>query len=173
MSKQKTQQISFDAIKVSQGTFDFYLSVLSANIILPLCSTLRDTGIELFSSDSELWQENDGLNFIKAVESSEFAKTEFIKEVEQIQQESYDKDRPFQRIVDMARVQNIAAYLREEDALMPNPVILATRDTVIVEVQSDERPLKITLKWYGDTPTNIIDGQHRVHALRKLISERV
>ncbi len=54
---------------------------------------------------------------------------------------------------------------------MPNAVILATRESADVEVQElvpGNSVFKITVTWGEEEPLNILDGQHRIEALRKL-----
>lgn len=168
------------AIRVSQGGFMYYLTALKASEILPLCKGLREnesSTLLLKLEEAQEAQQED--KFIEAIQASDFAKAELERssldeDVEKIQQDTYDKDRPFQRLIIQTKVNKIAAYLLEDDALMPNSVILATRDEVDVDVQeitSGSAIFKIILSWSASLPINIIDGQHRIEALRKLISD--
>lgn len=43
------------------------------------------------------------------------------------------------------------------------------RDTATCEIGHQAAP-SVTLEWDGEVPTNIIDGQHRVEALRLHLS---
>lgn len=166
----------FRAITVEQGGLRFYLSALAASEILPLCPELSD-GKQALLFPSERLDEESSAKFVDAVQSSQFAKTEldrteFEEEAAKIVESSYEEDKPFQRMIDLTRINKIGAYLRSEDSLMPNPVILATRNETNVEINGNGTNSIVTLSWNGDKqPINIIDGQHRIRALRKLIED--
>jgi DGQHR domain-containing protein len=173
-----SNKVEFYAIAIEQRDFSFYIAALQAAQLLPLCSGWRDNGnFGTMLLRSERIDEDSALRFVDAVQTSDFAraelnKAEFEDEAEQIAQSSYEQTKPFQRLIDETRVNKIGAYLREEDALMPNPVILATREDTVVDTTAEGSIFKVTLTWSGDArPINIIDGQHRVEALRKLIND--
>jgi len=174
----EAHKTEFYGIAVVQRDFCFYLAALPASEILPLCSGWRDNrDARSMLLRSENLDEKSGEKFVDAVQSSTFAmaeldRKEFEEEADQIGQSSYEESKPFQRLINETRVNKIGAYLREEDALMPNPVILATQDETSVEVEPEGSVSKITLTWTGDKqPISIIDGQHRIEALRKLIND--
>jgi DGQHR domain-containing protein len=168
------------AIRASQRGFMIYLTSLNASELLPLCRGLREnesSKMLLKLEESQEAQQEDG--FIDAIQLSDFAKAQLLRsnfeeEVETIEHDSYNEDKPFQRLINDTRVNKIAAYLREDDSLLPNSVILATRDEVEIEVEEaipDNTIFKITLSWNDPLPINIIDGQHRIEALRQLIDD--
>jgi DGQHR domain-containing protein len=177
MPNNESHRTEFPAIDVEQGEFRFYLSALRASEILPLCAGWGDGRDHAFLLPSEHLDEDSSAKFVNAIESSSFARTEmdraeFEEEADKIVQSSYEEDKPFQRLIDMTRINKIGAYLRSEDALMPNPVILATSNETTVEVERNGSVSRIVLSWLGDKrPVNIIDGQHRIRALRKLIDD--
>jgi DGQHR domain-containing protein len=90
------------------------------------------------------------------------------------QTESYEPEDPYQRLLNKTRARAIARYLQQEDSLLPNSIILATRDEVKVTLTEDRRAL--SLRWdnsENEKPLNIIDGQHRVEGLKILLNENV
>lgn len=177
MTNNESNRTEFPAITVEQGEFRFYLSALRASEVLPLCAGWGDGKDHAFLLPSEHLDEDSSAKFVNAIESSPFARTEldrteFEEEADKIVQSCYEENKPFQRLIDMTRINKIGAYLRSEDALMPNPVILATSNETTVEVEQNGSVSRIVLLWNGDKrPVNIIDGQHRIRALRKLIDD--
>ena len=158
---------SFPAIAVKQKNYTFYISALPASRIVSFGKGLRREDFDAFD---EQISDDEGRNFVASVEASDF-----MREAEVIQESSYDQEQPFQRIVDEARIRSIASYLLEENALLPNPVILATRESTVVDVEdiegagTNESAKVITLTWDESSPTNIIDGQHRLEAIKRLL----
>jgi DGQHR domain-containing protein len=163
-------QFSLHVIPVKQKGFTLYLAVVEANKLIELCAALRlstanenDSGVKQFDSKEEA---------AKLVEA--LSKTDFAKEVMASQEQTYDKDEPYQRILDEARARSIASYLREENAMLPNGVILATRDDVEVAVSEANGLTTLTLEWDSETeefPLNIIDGQHRIEGIKILVRD--
>jgi DGQHR domain-containing protein len=153
---------SFRALEVSQRDFTFYLAVIPAVDMLPLYAALRSEDVRPRPD----FDDETGAEFVEAMEMSKFA-----REVRRIQLDTYGEDEPFQRLIDERRIKDIGRYLLEESALLPNPVILAARDTTTVEVEGRAPVVNITLRWDEGKPANIIDGQHRLEALRRLIEQ--
>jgi DGQHR domain-containing protein len=158
----KTQ--SFSAIRVMQKDYVFYLSVLPVSTLVHLGAGLKASG--LAGAQGELSRQ-DQQALVDSLITSEFA-----KEVEQLQAQTYDESDPFQRVIDETRIRAISAYLQEENALMANPIILASRDSTEVEIAPVDNSsfVSLSLTWTENVPTNIIDGQHRLEALRRLVA---
>jgi len=175
MDKQK--RLSFSALQVKQKNFTFYLASLRAGDIIdlyaPLYSGSQNSVASVTVSDGQPQDEASGQQYIKATLPSNFE-----EEVVDVETHSYDEDSSFQRLLDRLRARKISDYLGVEDALLPNAVILASRETADVEVRLiDASPgsvasvFFVTLTWQEDIPLNIIDGQHRLEALKMLIRE--
>lgn len=167
----------FFSVPVKQRDFTLYLVSLKASDLPLLCEGLRSPESReppLISVSDAEQATKDTSEFVKAVSSSRFS-----REVSEIESTSYEDDNPYQRIIDETRVRSIAAYLKEEFALMPNGVILAvdeqssyTVETVeTVEEAENGQLLKLTIEWGEKLPMNIIDGQHRVEGLKLLLKD--
>jgi DGQHR domain-containing protein len=159
--------ISLQVLKVQQRDTTFYITRVAAKDFASLCSGLRASPYRETSLD-EIGVHNpeDARQLVKALEDSAFA-----KEVMALQATSYDEDDPYQRILDNARVKEIARYLSEEDSILPNSVILAAREDVQVTLDANSA---LVIDWEPSSvtePFNIIDGQHRVEGM-KLIAEQ-
>ena len=168
--KSAEHSVTLTALAVQQRGFRFFSTVIKADRLGALCAGMtKPTTLEPENglNDAELNSE-DAAKLVKALNEPKFT-----QEVADLQSEAYDELLPFQRLVDLSRVEGIASYLRQEEAMLPNGVILATRDDVDVDVK-DEGSGRITLvlNWIGEQhPLNIIDGQHRVEGLKLLAKE--
>jgi DGQHR domain-containing protein len=91
--------------------------------------------------------------------------------VSKIEADSYGDDNPYQRFIDDARVKSIAAYLQEDFALVPNGVVLVIAEDATFEVKETSHFARIILNWNGSVPLQIIDGQHRVEGLKRLLDD--
>ena len=161
----------FFSVPVKQRDFTLYLSSLKASDLHRLCEGLRspESRERPLSGDSDAEQATkDASGFVRAVSSSRFS-----REVSEIESTSYEDDNPYQRIIDEVRVRSIAAYLKQEFALMPNGVILAVgeQSTCTVEEVEEGRFSKLEIVWEEGLPMNIIDGQHRVEGLKFLLKD--
>jgi len=70
----------------------------------------------------------------------------------------------FQRPQIASHIQEIKDYLNRDDAVLPNPIVIAFTDNVSVEEVSDEI-LKITVNTENGPPGLVVDGQQRLSAL--------
>lgn len=167
MSEQLTIK-ALPALPARQKGSVLYVAVIDAAQLIEICSGLRaSTAQEATNGVRSFDTVEDSQRLAEALNEPAFA-----KEVVFAQEDAYDDDQPYQRIFDEARVKNIASYLREEDAMLPNAIILATRDDVEVTMQPDGDLVRLELKWEeGAKPLNIIDGQHRVEGLRLLVND--
>jgi DGQHR domain-containing protein len=158
----------FTAIKVEQRDVVYYLSALPASRIIALGRGLRRDQPASSILDVAHDDISDNLAVLKAIEQSKFA-----REVRRITDTGYGDDSPFQRIIDEARIIELAAYLVENDAILPNASILATRDDTEVNVAPLDDPtlVKVSLRSPDIHAVNIIDGQHRIEAIRSLIKD--
>lgn len=146
-----------------QHDVTFYLTSLSASELFKICAGLRQKAFREQLIDVEETHgaaDEEARKFVESISTSVVA-----AEVRQVEAEPYGEDEPFQRLIDETRVRKISAYLEEDFALIPNSIILAVRDTTSCEIGRGSTP-SITLQWEEDVPTNIIDGQHRVEAMR-------
>ena len=160
---------SLDVLSVKQKDISFYLSTVHARELEELCSGLRVSPYRETTQDEIGAQKlDDAKKLVRSLEDSAFA-----KEVMAAQESSYDEEDPYQRILDKARVRDIAKYLLEEDSILPNSIILATREEVDISVGGNNT--KLLIKWDEERlqqPFNIIDGQHRVEAVKLLANEQ-
>jgi DGQHR domain-containing protein len=150
------------SLRVVQGDITFYLASLPAADLFQICAGLRQDTFRqrlIEESDGESADE-EARHFVDSVSTSVVA-----SDVKRIESEPYEETEPFQRLIDETRVRKIATYLDEDFALIPNSIILAVRNSATCDIgKGDAAP--ITLEWSEEVPTNIIDGQHRVEALR-------
>ncbi len=151
-----------------QRDFTLYVAVIKAVDLVRLCAGLRYTKNQEAES---AFQQNDEPGDVKKLVSA-LSDPAFAREVIAAQKDAYDEDLPYQRIYDEARARSIASYLREEDAMLPNGIILATGEDVEVEVKAGRAGAELVVSWAdGTRPFNIIDGQHRVEGLRLLLKD--
>ena len=163
-----TKTKSFKVLPARQRDFTLYVAVISAADLSELCVGLRYTKAQ--ATDSPLQQEEGTQDFQKLVDA--LSGSAFAQEVIAAQNNAYDEDLPYQRIYEEARVRSIANYLKEEDALLPNGIILATGQGTEVEVLDKDNNTELSITWdAGSYPFNIIDGQHRVEGLRLLLKD--
>ena len=162
-------KISLKVLNVQQKDVTFYLTTVRAKELSALCSGLRVSLYRETSPDEIGVQKlEDAKKLVRSLGDSAFA-----REVMLAQATSYDEEDPYQRILDKARVRDIASYLLEEDSILPNSIILAGREDVKVRFTADSGTLDV--QWETETvgqPFNIIDGQHRVEGLKLLAAER-
>src|SRR5579872_144121 len=161
-------KISLQVLPVQQRDITFYITTVRASQLAELCSGLRVSPYREASVDEiGVQKPEDARKLVKSLEDSAFA-----KEVMAMQATSYDEDDPYQRILDKARVKEIAKYLLEEDSILPNSIILAAREDIGVQFKKDST---LAVEWEPATvqePFNIIDGQHRVEGLKLIATER-
>lgn len=151
-----------------QREFTLYVAVIKAADLVRLCAGLRYSKAQEAES---AFQQHDKPEDVKKLVSA-LSDPAFAKEVIAAQKDAYDEDLPYQRIYDEARVRSIASYLREEDAMLPNGIILATGEDVEIEVKETKTGPELLVSWEdGIRPFNIIDGQHRVEGLRLLLKD--
>lgn len=164
------KKISLKVLPVQQKDVSFYLSTVRAEELAELCAGLRASPYREVSLDEIGVQKlEDARKLVRSLEDSAFA-----KEVIAAQATSYDEEDPYQRILDKARVRDIARYLLEEDSILPNSIILAAREDVEVKLEL-EKDSTLVVEWEAESvqqPFNIIDGQHRVEGVKLLVEER-
>ncbi len=162
------KKVSLNVLSIQQKDVTFYLSAISAKQLIELCSGLRVSPYRETSLDEIGVQKlDDAQKLVRSLGDSAFA-----KEVMAAQATSYDEEDPYQRILDKARVKDIARYLLEEDSILPNSIILAVREEVEVSFEKDTSTL--VLEWEAESteqPFSIIDGQHRVEGVKLLAAE--
>lgn len=76
----------------------------------------------------------------------------------------------FQRPQIASHIQEIKDYLKREDAVLPNPIVVAFTDNVEIQEISDQ-VIKITINVENGPPGLVVDGQQRLSAL-SLIPEK-
>jgi DGQHR domain-containing protein len=76
----------------------------------------------------------------------------------------------FQRPQIASHIQEIKDYLKRDDAVLPNPIVVAFTDNVEVQEISDQ-VVKITINVENGPPGLVVDGQQRLSALN-LIPEK-
>lgn len=168
--KSTEHSVTLAALAVKQRGFRFFSTVIKADRLGFLCAGL--TKPITFDPENSLRDQElsaaDATKLVKALNEPKFT-----QEVADLQSEAYDELRPFQRLVDLSRVEGIANYLRQDESMLPNGVILATREDVDVDVKEDaDGRITLVIQWSGDQhPLNIIDGQHRVEGLKLLARE--
>lgn len=167
MSDSKKNRHVFYAVKARQRDFVLYLTTLKGEALKGLCEGLRSPESREQPIGKDSAQIISGAKeFVEAVSASEFA-----TEVSKIEADSYGDDNPYQRFIDDARVKSIAAYLQEDFALVPNGVVLVIVEDVEFQVKETRNFARIILNWDGGVPLQIIDGQHRVEGLKRLLAE--
>lgn len=76
----------------------------------------------------------------------------------------------FQRPQIASHIQEIKDYLKREDAVMPNPIVVAFTDNVTVQQVSDDI-VQVSIDTRNGPPGLVVDGQQRLSAL-SLIPEK-
>jgi DGQHR domain-containing protein len=76
----------------------------------------------------------------------------------------------FQRPQIASHIQEIKDYLKRDDAVLPNPIVVAFTDNVDIQAISDE-VVQITIDVENGPPGLVVDGQQRLSALN-LIPEK-
>lgn len=72
----------------------------------------------------------------------------------------------FQRPQIAGHIRNIRDYLEQEDAVLPNPIVVAFLDGLTVVERSEDGHCRIEIDTSGDTkPGLVVDGQQRLTAL--------
>ena len=70
----------------------------------------------------------------------------------------------FQRPQISSHIQEIKDYLKRDDAVLPNPIVVAFTDNVIVKDISDD-VVQVTIDIKNGPPGLVVDGQQRLSAL--------
>ena len=70
----------------------------------------------------------------------------------------------FQRPQISSHIQEIKDYLKRDDAVLPNPIVVAFTDNVIVKEISDD-VVQVTIDIKNGPPGLVVDGQQRLSAL--------
>ncbi len=157
----------FSAIEVVQRGNRFLLCAIQASQLGNLCGGLRDAPTRSTAPEAlGIGQSDDLKALVETLESSAFA-----EDVNRVASDSYQPGDPYQRLLDRTRARAIVAYLRTEDALLPNGIILAANDGVLINKGTGNQ---VSVEWEGADivyPFNIIDGQHRVEGLKLLAME--
>ena len=155
------------ALRAQQTSASFFVAVVNAHDLDSICRPLQRGGESgLFDRDNS-----------EPTSLSDFQITELVKSLEspRFQKRSADllgeeRAQPYQRFLDEKRSVEIARYLEQPSALLPNSIILAVNinyDESDV-LSSESRGLySITLP-RNQNAAVILDGQHRVAALRYL-----
>jgi DGQHR domain-containing protein len=76
----------------------------------------------------------------------------------------------FQRPQIASHIQEIKDYLKRDDAVLPNPIVVAFTDNVVIQEVSDDI-VEITIIVKNGLPGLVVDGQQRLSAL-SLIPEK-
>ncbi|MEJ0091337.1 MAG: DGQHR domain-containing protein [Limisphaerales bacterium] len=157
------------AIRVQQPSVTFYVGAVNATDLETICLPLRRAaGTGLFSRDiaePESLSESQLNSLVRSLESPKFRtrSTELLTE---------ERAQPYQRFLDEKRAVEIARYLQQPTACLPNSIILAVNvdldeADVIVTARKESDMVEIILPRDGSSAV-ILDGQHRVAALRYL-----
>jgi DGQHR domain-containing protein len=160
---------SCTAIRVRQPSTVFYVGVVKATDLVTVCRPLQrsaDTGIfARNNSEPVKLSEAQFGSLVNSLESPKFQKrtSELLSE---------EREQPYQRFLDEKRSVQIARYLEQPSALLPNSIILAVNidlDEADVVLKKDGDTVEISLP---RTPNSaiILDGQHRVAAFNYLPS---
>lgn len=94
-----------------------------------------------------------------------------IAAIERISRDANGHLSGFQRPQIATHIQEIKDYLNREDAVLPNPIVIAFTDNVSVEEISDDL-LKITINTENGPPGLVVDGQQRLSALNLLSDKK-
>lgn len=73
----------------------------------------------------------------------------------------------FQRPQIASHIQEIKDYLNRDDAVLPNPIVVAFTDNVLVKHISDD-VVEVTINTQNGPPGLVVDGQQRLSALSLL-----
>lgn len=90
--------------------------------------------------------------------------------IERIARDSDGHLSGFQRPQIASHIQEIKDYLKRDDAVLPNPIVVAFTDNVEIQEISDQI-VKITINVENGPPGLVVDGQQRLSAL-SLIPEK-
>ncbi len=165
-SSTKSSAGPFGVIEIAQKGSRFLVCSIAARDLSRLCGGLASSPARSTSPDSlGISNAKDIKALVTAVESPAFA-----LEVSQLQADIYQAEDPYQRVLDRSRAKAISNYLKTEDALLPNGIILAANDGVDIQVRNHE----VIFEWDAEElpqPFNIIDGQHRVEGLKLLAAD--
>jgi DGQHR domain-containing protein len=107
---------------------------------------------------------------IKQKKSSLYCFTMNALELEQlcfVEALTRDSQKGLQRVTKVARMREIAAYIVQEDGLLPNNIIVNLKPNVKVEHDSDGKMATITFPSEEGEYAFVVDGQHRIFSFRK------
>ena len=90
--------------------------------------------------------------------------------IERIARDDEGRLSGFQRPQIASHIQEIKDYLKRDDAVLPNPIVVAFTDNVEVQTISDQ-VVQITINVENGPPGLVVDGQQRLSALN-LIPEK-
>jgi DGQHR domain-containing protein len=155
------------AIAVRQPSATFYVAAVKAMELEQICHPLaRPAEAGLFgreTSEPVVLSESQLNTLVRSLESSKFLSrsTELLSE---------ERAQPYQRFLDEKRAVEIARYLQQPSALLPNSIILAVNIDLDESdvVQDAGRELSKIVLPRNENSAVILDGQHRVVAFRYL-----
>jgi len=93
-----------------------------------------------------------------------------IATIERITRNEHGHLSGFQRPQIATHIQEIKEYLSREDAVLPNPIVIAFTDNVTVEEFSEE-VVRIKINTKNGPPGLVVDGQQRLSALNLLANK--
>lgn len=151
------------AIPVRQGATTFYVAAVDVRELRTICRPLvgrvqtgvlaRDTASSMPLTDEQLRV------LVRSMQTSDF-KTQGCSVVQQ------KAEIPYQRLLNEGRSREIARYMEEPSALLPNAIILATSTVIEEEMKITPLDSSFVRIAFPRSPESavILDGQHRVAA---------
>lgn len=158
------------AIAVKQGTTTFYVAAVGARELRTICRPLvsrPETGVMARHTGASVPLTEEQLRaLVRSMHTSSFRS----HGGEVLRQET---DAPYQRILNEGRSRDIARYIEQPSALLPNSIILATSTAVEEEtvVTALDAPFVSIVLPRSPESAVILDGQHRVAAFDYVKSE--
>jgi DGQHR domain-containing protein len=155
------------SLEVRQPSATFYVASVKAGDLEKICRPLRRPAeLGLFSREMSApvaLKEEQLAGLVRSLNSPKFkSRTSDVL--------SDDREQPYQRFLDERRAVEISRYLQQPSALLPNSIILAVNvdfdESEVISKQKDGF-VRIHLP-QSESSAVILDGQHRVAALRYL-----
>src|SRR5262245_45162545 len=87
--------------------------------------------------------------------------------IDRIGRDAHGRLSGFQRPQIAAHISEIKAYLEQDSAILPNPIVVAFTDRVEIEQQNEGR-CRLSIRIADGPPGLVVDGQQRLSALFQL-----
>lgn len=154
------------ALQVQQPNAIFYVASVSAEDLRTICRPLKSpkkTGGEPDAVEPQQLSKDELDQLLISLESPKFRK-------QGVDMLSEKREEPYQRFLDERRSLEIANYLKESNALLPNSIILAVNTDLeesLILKRIEDGLVEIDLPREQSSAV-ILDGQHRVEAFSYL-----